>query len=351
MKKLLRQILEIESESGRCDDMQQFLWDFAEKSGWESRTDKLGNIYMTKGRSESYPCVVAHMDTVHEIIADGKLMAAEVEPGIITGFNSKTKEQSGIGGDDKCGIYAALRAMIALKECKAAFFVDEEVGCHGSGAADIGFFSDCRFILQADRRGGSDWVTNISGPLGSDAFQKAVKPFLKAYGYTPTSGAMSDVMALRDGMVGISCANMSAGYHNPHQTSEWISVPQLENCVSMIIAICLGLKEAFPFQYEACPPAWSFGTRVGGRRAAKSASSYDTYCTYCMEPKYYLEMEDHDVCLRCSVPQEPTSEGITCTSCDSCGNLATVEFVEPFGLLCSACERSMDAARDQEWSQ
>jgi hypothetical protein len=241
--------------------------------------------------------------------------------------------------------------MIALKECKAAFFVDEEVGCHGSGAADIGFFSDCRFILQADRRGGSDWVTNISGPLGSDAFQKAVKPFLKAYGYAPTSGAMSDVMALRDGMVGISCANMSAGYHNPHQPSEWISVPQLENCVSMIIAICLGLKETFPFQYEACPPAWSFGTRGGDRRAAKSASSYDTYCTYCMEPKYYLEMEDQDVCLRCSVPQDLASEGITYTSCDSCGNLATVEFVEPFGWLCSACERSMDAARDQEWSQ
>lgn len=247
MRELLKSVLELESESGDCTEVQVFLLSFAENMGWKVTSDKAGNIYVTKGESDTYPCVVAHMDTVHSITNRGTLIAIEPVPGCITGFNTDTMEQSGIGGDDKCGIYAALRALISLPACKAAFFIDEEVGCVGSHQADMKFFKDCRFILQADRRGGSDWVTNISGPLGSAEFQTAVAPFLISFGYAPVHGAMSDVMALRDGGVGVSCANMSAGYHAPHTPNEWIDVEQLENCVNMIVAICESITRTFPF--------------------------------------------------------------------------------------------------------
>ncbi len=37
------------------------------------------------------------------------------------------------------------------------------VGCIGSGHADMSFFSDCRFVIQCDRKGNGDMVTQING--------------------------------------------------------------------------------------------------------------------------------------------------------------------------------------------
>ncbi|NBS69444.1 hypothetical protein EBT31_11105 [bacterium] len=369
MTPLLKSILEIESESGMCDYMQAFLIAFAEQMQWECRIDKIGNIYMQRGSAETYPCVVAHIDTVHSVLPPGHaLMAAEVKPGVVTGFDAATMEQSGIGGDDKCGIYAALRAMIATPACKAAFFVDEEVGCIGSGRADIGFFSNCRFILQADRRGGSDWVRDIQGPLGSDEFQAAVAPYLKAYGYSPTSGAMSDVMALRDNNVGVSCANMSAGYHNPHQSSEWIDIQQLENCVAMITAMCLGLQQSFPFTMEQRHEAaydikwnwhgdWGNNSRSStdkkrGRRRNGSRSSKDSLvlCDRCeREPAQELTNDGEYLCEYCSAAEmESEDSGI----CDSCRATGVLRYIDPFGNLCDSChtDASEYLGIDNGWS-
>jgi hypothetical protein len=158
-------------------------------------------------------------------------------------------EQTGIGGDDKCGIYAALHCLSSLPCCKVTLFVDEEVGCIGSYTADISFFSDCRFILQADRRGNSDFVTDICGPLSSPAFLAAVSPIICKHGYKPCSGAMSDVMALAENNVGVSVANMSAGYYNPHEACEYINLVDLANVTAMMLEICK-LKDSFPFKRD-----------------------------------------------------------------------------------------------------
>lgn len=45
---------------------------------------------------------------------------------------------------------------------KVAFFVSEEIGCVGSRNADMGFFEDARFVIEPDRRGYEDLITNIS---------------------------------------------------------------------------------------------------------------------------------------------------------------------------------------------
>lgn len=248
MSPLLQSILQIESESYKCDEMSQFLFAHAKSMGMSVSEDETGNLYIVKGKADTYPCAVAHMDTVHKITGHG--IGIITVGHRVTGLNCVTMEQTGIGGDDKCGIYAALQCLERLPACKAAFFVDEEVGCQGSSRAELEFFKDCRFILQADRRGGGDWVSDISGYLGSKEFQKAVKPFLKRHGYKPCSGMMSDVMELRDNKVGVSAANMSAGYHNPHFANEFIDLKQLDNCIEMMVAISTHLTEPFPFVCE-----------------------------------------------------------------------------------------------------
>ena len=61
-----------------------------------------GNIYITKGEAKNYPCVVAHMDTVHKIVEDLYVLQVGHK---LTGFNRIKMEQTGIGGDDKVGIF------------------------------------------------------------------------------------------------------------------------------------------------------------------------------------------------------------------------------------------------------
>lgn len=260
-------LLSIESESGNCRDMQIYIEDYVDylrknqaDFSFNLKFDEFGNIFITKiplnsysnphsnSYPNSYPCIVAHMDTVHEVYGNG-IVPIEID-GKITGFNAETMQQTGIGGDDKCGIWAALKSLERLNRCKIAFFVDEEIGCHGSGNADLEFFQDCRFILQADRRGNSDFVNNINGPISSREFQEDISPIIQKYGYSFCDGMMTDVEALSDNGVGVSCANISAGYYNPHTDYEYISIEDLDRVVSLIVDICQNLERSYPFDFS-----------------------------------------------------------------------------------------------------
>ena len=112
------------------------------------------------------------------------------------------------------------------------------------------FFKDCRFVLQADRRGSTDFVTDICGSLSSLEFQQAVSPILERYGYAPCTGMMTDVETLRDNAIGISVANISAGYHRPHTADEYIVIPELVACIALMTAICEECEVTFPFVPE-----------------------------------------------------------------------------------------------------
>lgn len=260
--KLLFSLLAIESESHDSREMEDFVIRYARRRRWAVDQDAIGNIYITKGSAEVYPCIVAHLDTVHAIT--GEPIVPVVINGKVTGMHASTMQQTGIGGDDKCGLYAALEIMGKLSACKVALFVDEEVGCLGSSDADMSFFADCAFVLQADRRGSSDFVTSISGrPLASAAWLEAIAPLVKAHGYSPCSGAMTDVQALRDNPdFGLSCCNLSAGYHNPHQDNEYIVLSELDNVTKLMLAICRthgGQRWLFVPPKKAAPVTSSIG--------------------------------------------------------------------------------------------
>jgi putative aminopeptidase FrvX len=196
-----------------------------------------GNIYITKGDVEVYPCIVAHMDTVHSILPEGELSILKVGRRW-TGFNTATMKQAGIGGDDKVGIFIALEALRRVDNIKLVFFRDEEVGCLGSDAANMAFFDDCSFILQCDRRGNTDFVTDACGTkLSSARFQKDIEPILKKFQYKKSSGSMTDVMQLKENGLSISCANISCGYYNPHEKCEYVDLDDVFNCTELVMAV------------------------------------------------------------------------------------------------------------------
>lgn len=238
----LLKLLSVQSESYGSDDMEQFIMEYLDSINVNYEYDKHQNIYAVI--DPHLPFAVAHMDTVHKIFK-GNLVPVEID-GNITGMNDRTMTQSGIGGDDKCGIYAAL-VLLTEGLCNAAFFVDEEVGCKGSNKADLSYFKHTPYVLQADRRGNSDFITDISGAISSQAFQSAIKPYVKEHGYKFGWGMMTDVEALSDLGIGVSVANMSCGYYNPHMDNEYINIQDLENCISLMRAIFTNVKRKFKF--------------------------------------------------------------------------------------------------------
>lgn len=208
--------------------------------------DKIGNIYVTKGEDKTYPCVVAHMDEVHKKNKDKEIIAHN---NVLLGIDCKAMKQTGIGADDKNGIWVALNLLKTEKVLKCAFFVGEEVGCVGSHQADMTFFDNVRFVLQCDRKNGGDFITNASGVelCDKDFFERCEAA---KFGYKVTNGLQTDVVTLKEKGLKVCAINMSCGYYNPHQDSEMTRFDELKNCLALCEHIIKTLTEVQPHTYE-----------------------------------------------------------------------------------------------------
>lgn len=241
------ELLETESYSGEEDMMRGFIEAFIESEGIQCtvKHDK-GNMYIEKNvlnEDGLYPTYVAHIDTVHSIIPDdkGRLKAIEIDDAWI-GMNTVSMDFSGIGGDDKCGIWAALMVLKFFNKVKIAFFHSEEMGCVGSGEADVSFFDDSSFVLQTDRRGFGEFTTTIMGTdMGdSDFFNdfsaKWEENGLNSYEKLQSvDGGMTDVWQLRVLGVECPCANVASGYYRPHSKDEFILESEMDYVVGQFI--------------------------------------------------------------------------------------------------------------------
>lgn len=233
----LKEVLSIQTTSGMVWDMTEYLIGKATDNGWHVEYDEHNeNVYITKGAADIYPCIVAHTDTVHDIESAFEVIQAN---GNFMAINPDTMTQTGVGGDDKVGVWVALRCLETLPACKAAFFSDEEIGCVGSSFAKLDFFDNCAFVLQCDRRGNADFIDNASGvALSSKQFKAAIKYILKGHGYKIASGAMTDVMQLKEDGLNICAANISCGYYRPHSFDEYVVIADADNCLSLVLEIC-----------------------------------------------------------------------------------------------------------------
>jgi len=194
--------------------------------------DKVGNIIVTKGElgnNKWYPCVVSHMDTVHNILEKKIIIYKSKKDGKVNLYacyeNKNKYYYTGIGGDDKCGIFSCLELLRELPVLKVVFFTQEECGGLGSNGINLSFFNDVGYIIGIDRRGKSDLITEIGcRNVCSDEMLSEISKTSKEYGYKETSGLMTDVSELSKRNVGISCINMSCGYYKPHSNEEYITL-------------------------------------------------------------------------------------------------------------------------------
>lgn len=250
---LLISLYEIHSPSGGEKRMRKFIKKKAFEYGADhAEMDKHGNLFITKGIGD-YPCVVAHMDQVQKF--HSKDFQCFVCGDTILGYSQSKKRQEGLGADDKNGIFVALECLRKFDNIKLAFFTEEECGTIGSSAADISFFDDCRFVVQCDRKGNSDFVNNIySTSLCSKEFLHDTE--MEKFGYTPHVGGLTDVYALSENYLEISCCNMSCGYYNPHTNEEVTSISDLERCRDFVFHIIDNCKKIYPHEKWCGANSW-----------------------------------------------------------------------------------------------
>ena len=125
--------------------------------------------------------LVAHMDTVHkECVQKIKYTGAIMS------------SPQGIGGDDRCGIYAILQIIKDFK-CSVLFTEDEEIGCVGAekfAVSDYIVNNDINYIIEIDRRGTNDCVFYS---CDNPDFEK----FIESTGYFKTAwGSVSDISTI-----------------------------------------------------------------------------------------------------------------------------------------------------------
>lgn len=243
---LLKELYQISAPSRQEKRMKKFICARLKEQGIKYKVDKTGNIYAVKGVAETYPCVVAHIDEVHQRRSKG-FTVANVDD-LIFGFDTKMNKYCGIGADDKNGVWVCLKCLDEFDTLKCVFFVGEEVGCYGSTRADMSFFTDCRYVLQCDRKGNSDLIQWAGATeLCSDEFISAVNPSL--HGYKIANGMMTDVLALKQRELPVSCVNISCGYYNPHTDTELTRWSDLNKCLDFVRHIISNCTEVYPHNY------------------------------------------------------------------------------------------------------
>ena len=244
---LFKKLYAIHSPSGKEDRMIKFLISYIKSLPGDIKLgkDTYGNLYAWKGESETFPCIVAHLDQVQRIHSSD-FKAIETRD-IIFGYSAKNHQIEGIGGDDKNGIFIALEALKKYDFLKVVFFTEEETGCQGSSHAEMKFFENCRFVIQCDRRGNSDLITSIGcTDLCSDQFIRDIDP--EKWGYKEEQGMMTDVETLKEKGLSVSAVNISCGYWNPHTDEEVTVKRDLEKCWKLVQHIIEDCTDTYPHE-------------------------------------------------------------------------------------------------------
>ena len=244
---LLKSLYKVFSPSMNEKKMRRFIKRHINRniSGVTIVQDNAGNLLITKGESDSYPCICAHMDQVQHL--HPKDFTCVENDDVIFGYSPKERKQFGLGADDKNGLFIALECLASYDAIKCAFFVGEEIGCKGSGAVDISFFDDCRYCIQIDRRGNSDMVTDIYSEMCSEEFINDVD--CHSHGYEISDGLMTDVAELRERGVEVSCINLSCGYYEPHTDYEFTSKSDLHKCYDFVCHIIENCTKKYKYEY------------------------------------------------------------------------------------------------------
>jgi di/tripeptidase len=265
----LKSVLSVPTKTYQEGKMVEYITNWCKENNLDYHVDKSNNVYVTKFEDMVpedfyFPCVVAHTDTVHNLdtinIVEEQKLNAQGEVKLSLKAYNDNGDPTGIGGDDKAGVFACLKLLTELPYLKAAFFVSEETGCHGSSEADEEFFSNVGYVIQFDAP--ENWMITEKC-FGQVLFDRASE-FYPACNEVLTEGMnnddmeymvhpYTDVWALRN-KFDFSCINFSIGYYSYHTKHEYVVVEDVYNGINMgkkmieKLGYKLHYKKSVPYQ-------------------------------------------------------------------------------------------------------
>ena len=203
-----------------------------------------GKAYTSKDsfilvKGEAPIMLVAHLDTVHRepVREICKSKGGEI-----------LMSPQGIGGDDRCGVYALVNAYeMSQKKPWLLFTCDEEVGgvgahhfCteHSKNLLPKGL-DKLKLLIEIDRRGSNDAVYY-------DCDNAEFEKYISSKGFVTAYGSFSDISLVAPEL-GVAAVNLSSGYYNPHTLHEYINRRELEAVLIKVVEIIAdAAQSSFP---------------------------------------------------------------------------------------------------------
>lgn len=199
-----------------------------------------GNFILIQG--EAPILLVAHLDTVHE--KPVKTICYSPDGNILM-------SPQGIGGDDRCGVYAIVNAYeLSVQKPWLLFTCDEETGGKGAEKFCLSYqlgklpkeIDDLKLIVEVDRKCLHDAVYY-------ECYNPEFEEYITSKGFHTAQGSFSDISLIAPEL-GIAAVNLSAGYYNAHTLHEYINRKHLNNTLSKVVGIISdAAQEIFP-KYE-----------------------------------------------------------------------------------------------------
>lgn len=251
-------------------------------------------------RGEAPVMLVAHLDTVHH---EPVREICKTENGNIL------MSPQGIGGDDRCGVYA-LNAVYEQSKVKPwlLFTCEEEVG--GLGAEQFCLkhqskklpkeLDDLKLLIEIDRKGKNDAVYY-------DCDNPEFEKYITSKGFKTQYGSFTDISSIAPEL-GMAAVNLSSGYYNAHTQHEYINRKHLNKTVQKVIEIVAeSTTPDFP-KYEYIERVHSFSRKFGGYGGYDWYSDYYGYSTKSKSTKLKVVDEDDTEPKLEDVPDEILEE-------------------------------------------
>ena len=183
--------------------------------------------------------LVAHLDTVWHLPPQIK----------ITSDGNEWTSNTGLGADDRAGVFAILQIIKKGLRPSILFTSGEERG--GVGASEfVNFFPEppvpTKYIIEIDRRGKGQAVYY---DCGNPSFEN----YVSSFGFTTHQGIFSDISFICP-FWKVAGVNLSAGYYNEHTSNELLSIKDLKYTMTRVKRMLKDASNAKYYEYITTIP-------------------------------------------------------------------------------------------------
>ena len=205
-----------------------------------------GKAFLSKGnfllvRGTAPVMLVAHLDTVHT--EPVKQICASEDGNILM-------SPQGIGGDDRCGVFALVKIYLSAQvKPWLLFCCNEEIGglgaqyfCQAHSQGLLPKELDAlKFLIEIDRKSSNDAVFYDCG--NADFVD-----YITGKGFRTAFGSFSDISLIAPEL-GVAAVNLSSGYYNAHTLHEYINVKELNDTICRVGKIIAEVSDLPRFEY------------------------------------------------------------------------------------------------------